>query len=92
MLYQVQFNSNSGEHLTPRLLGGAGRRVEVCSCHAWPNSYDLRPSPHLHNTRTDHVGFSPTRQTRGGLRGIAGYCTISVFTCVHCSLFGRKRR
>ena len=34
----------------------------VCSCHAWPWSYDHRPS-HPYNAGTEHVGFSPTRQT-----------------------------
>ena len=36
--------------------------VAVYPCHAWPWSYDHRPS-HPYNAGTEHVGFSPTRQT-----------------------------
>ena len=32
------------------------------SCDAWPWLYDHRPS-HPYNAGTEHVGFSPTRQT-----------------------------
>ena len=39
-----------------RVCGG------VCSCLAWPQSYDHRPS-HPYKTGTEHVGFSPTRET-----------------------------
>ena len=39
--------------------------VGVHSCHAWPWSYDHRPS-HPHNAETKHVAFSPTRQGGGG--------------------------
>ena len=34
----------------------------VYSCHAWPQSYGHRPSHPCH-AGTEHVGFSPTRQT-----------------------------
>ena len=38
-------------------VGGVGTRY-----HAWPKSYDHGPS-HLYNAGTEHVGYSPTRQT-----------------------------
>ena len=34
----------------------------VLDIHAWPLSYERRPS-HPYNAGTEHVGFSPTRQT-----------------------------
>ena len=34
----------------------------MCSVCAWPQSYDHRPSQPYY-ARTEHVGFSPTRQT-----------------------------
>ena len=37
-------------------------RGRVYSCYAWPHSYDHGPS-HPYNAGTEHVGFSPTRQT-----------------------------
>ena len=51
-----------------------GKRSFSCCClstnggrgcthyHAWPQPYDHRPS-HPHNAGTEHVGFSPARQT-----------------------------
>ena len=39
--------------------GGRGGVYSVC---AWPQLYDLRPS-HSYDAGTEHVGFSPTRQT-----------------------------
>ena len=39
--------------------GGGGRE---CLCHGCPQSYDHGPS-HPCNAGTEHIGFSPTRQT-----------------------------
>ena len=42
--------------------GGGGGGKGAYSVCAWPSSYDHRPS-HPYYAGTEHVGFSPTRQT-----------------------------
>ena len=55
--------TSGGQRQVSTVAGSQDRKRWGCTqCHAWPWSYDHRPS-HPYNAGTEPVGFSPTRLT-----------------------------
>ena len=79
----IYVHQTTSEVLSRTLLWPRHRQGAGYLCYGWPMSYDHRPS-HPYYAGTEHVGFSPTRQTR--LAGGGGGRRKSRTKCVRVYL------